>query len=132
LLLKIAKEKNLYHFPIHIKLDTGMHRLGFEDDSMDELIATLKGNETVKVQSILSHLATSDDLKHRDFTLSQINLFMFQDYSRIGNKPYSSYLNTSGISNYPEAQFDMVRLGIGVYGVSNDPAEQKYLENVEL
>jgi alanine racemase len=51
-----------------------MHRLGFEDDSMDELIATLKGNETVKVQSILSHLATSDDLK-RDFTLSQINLF---------------------------------------------------------
>jgi alanine racemase len=50
LFLKIAKEKNLYHFPIHIKLDTGMHRLGFEDDSMDELIATLKGNETVKVK----------------------------------------------------------------------------------
>jgi alanine racemase len=49
-----------------------MHRLGFEDDSMDELIATLKGNETVKVQSILSHLATSDDLKHRDFTLSKL------------------------------------------------------------
>jgi alanine racemase len=95
LLLKIAKEKNLYHFPIHIKLDTGMHRLGFEDDSMDELIATLKGNETVKVQSILSHLATSDDLKHRDFTLSQINLFenVFQNYSRIGNKPYSSYFD---------------------------------------
>jgi alanine racemase len=66
--------------------------------SMDELIATLKGNETVKVQSILSHLATSDDLKHRDFTLSQINLFekMSSNYSRIGNKPYSSYLNTSG------------------------------------
>jgi alanine racemase len=49
-----------------------MHRLGFEDDSMDELIATLKGNETVKVQSILSHLATSDDLKHRDFTLPKL------------------------------------------------------------
>jgi alanine racemase len=88
----------------------------------------------VKVQSILSHLATSDDLKHRDFTLSQINLFekMSSNYSRIGNKPYSSYFEYVRISNYPEAQFDMVRLGIGVYGVSNDPAEQKYLENVEL
>jgi alanine racemase len=131
--LKIAKEKNLYHFPIHIKLDTGMHRLGFEDDSMDELIATLKGNETVKVQSILSHLATSDDLKHRDFTLSQINLFEKMSsriIAELGINPIRHILNTSGISNYPEAQFDMVRLGIGVYGVSNDPAEQKYLENV--
>jgi alanine racemase len=111
-----------------------MHRLGFEDDSMDELIATLKGNETVKVQSILSHLATSDDLKHRDFTLSKLIYLRkcLPDYSRIGNKPYSSYFEYVRISNYPEAQFDMVRLGIGVYGVSNDPAEQKYLENVEL
>jgi alanine racemase len=131
--LKIAKEKNLHHFPIHIKLDTGMHRLGFEDDSMDELIATLKGNETVKVQSILSHLATSDDLKHRDFTLSQINLFdkmSSRIMAELGINPIRHILNTSGISNYSEAQFDMVRLGIGVYGVSNDPAEQKYLENV--
>jgi alanine racemase len=105
LLLKIAKkEKNLYHFPIHIKLDTGMHRLGFEDDSMDELIATLKGNETVKVQSILSHLATSDDLKHRDFTLSQINLFEKMSsriIAELGINPIRHILNTSGISNYP-------------------------------
>jgi alanine racemase len=102
-----------------------MHR--FEDDSMDELIATLKGNETVKVQSILSHLATSDDLKHRDFTLSQINLFEKMSsriIAELGINPIRHILNTSGISNYPEAQFDMVRLGIGVYGVS---AEQKYL-----
>jgi alanine racemase len=68
---KNSKGKESVSF-IHIKLDTGMHRLGFEDDSMDELIATLKGNETVKVQSILSHLATSDDLKHRDFTLPKL------------------------------------------------------------
>ncbi|PKH66964.1 bifunctional UDP-N-acetylmuramoyl-tripeptide:D-alanyl-D-alanine ligase/alanine racemase [Flavobacterium sp. ALD4] len=131
--LKIAKEKNLHHFPIHIKLDTGMHRLGFEDGSMDELITTLKGNETVKVQSILSHLATSDDLKHRDFTLSQINLFEKMSsriMDELGVDPIRHILNTSGISNYPDSQFDMVRLGIGVYGVSNDPAEQKYLENV--
>jgi alanine racemase len=131
--LKIAKEKKLNHFPIHIKLDTGMHRLGFEEDSLNELIATLKGNENVQIRSILSHLATSDDLKHRDFTLSQISLFERMS-SRIMMEldvnPIRHILNTSGISNYPDSQFSMVRLGIGLYGVSNDPAEQKYLENV--
>ncbi|OCB76658.1 bifunctional UDP-N-acetylmuramoyl-tripeptide:D-alanyl-D-alanine ligase/alanine racemase [Flavobacterium crassostreae] len=131
--LKIAKQKNLQHFPIHIKLDTGMHRLGFEKEAIPELIATLKGNPHVKVQSILSHLATSDDLVHRDFTISQINLFETLS-SRIilelENHPIRHILNTSGISNYPDAQYNMVRLGIGLYGVSNDPLEQKYLENV--
>jgi alanine racemase len=131
--LKIAKEKNLRHFPIHIKLDTGMHRLGFQEDAVNELIATLKGNENVQIRSILSHLATSDDLEHRDFTLSQINLF--DDLSSrimtgLDVNPIRHILNTSGISNYPDSQFNMVRLGIGLYGVSNDPAEQKYLENV--
>jgi alanine racemase len=131
--LKIAKEKNLHHFPIHIKLDTGMHRLGFEEDSIEELIATLKGNDNVQIRSILSHLATSDDLKHRDFTLSQINLFdrmSSRIVGELGINPIRHILNTSGISNYPDSQFNMVRLGIGLYGVSNDPAEQKYLENV--
>jgi alanine racemase len=71
---KIAKEKNLHHFPIHIKLDTGMHRLCFEEDSIEELIAT-KGNDNVQMKYSV-HLAQSDDLKHRDFTLSQINLLM--------------------------------------------------------
>jgi alanine racemase len=74
-----------------------MHRLGFEDDSMD-LIATLKGNETVKVQSILSHLATSDDLKHRDFTFP-INLFEKMSsriIAELGINPIRHILNTSG------------------------------------
>ncbi|GEC73417.1 UDP-N-acetylmuramoyl-tripeptide--D-alanyl-D-alanine ligase [Flavobacterium flevense] len=131
--LKIAKQKNLQHFPIHIKVDTGMHRLGFEENTVDELIATLKGNSTVKVQSILSHMATSDDAKHYDFALSQIQLFDRLS-SKIRNeldvKPIRHILNTSGISNFPEAQFDMVRLGIGLYGVSNDENEQKELETV--
>jgi alanine racemase len=71
-----------------------------------------------------------DDLKHH-FTLSQINLFEKMSsriIAELGINPIRHILNTSGISNYPEAQFDMV-FGIGVYGVSNDPAEQKYLEN---
>lgn len=131
--LKIAREKNLKDFPIHIKLDTGMHRLGFEDDTIDELIATLKGNSTVRVQSILSHLATSDDLNHYDFVISQINLFeklSSKLMTELNIKPIRHILNTSGISNFPDAQYNMVRLGIGLYGVSNDPLEQKYLENV--
>lgn len=131
--LKIAKEKNLKDFPIHIKLDTGMHRLGFEENTLDELIQTLKGNSTVKIKSVLSHLATSDEVKHFDFVHSQINLFerlSSRLISELDINPIRHILNTSGISNFPNAQYNMVRLGIGLYGVSNDPAEQKYLENV--
>ncbi|MCD0468118.1 bifunctional UDP-N-acetylmuramoyl-tripeptide:D-alanyl-D-alanine ligase/alanine racemase [Flavobacterium sp. JAS] len=131
--LKIAREKNLKDFPIHIKLDTGMHRLGFEEENLNELIETLKGNSSVKVKSVLSHLATSDEVKHFEFVLSQIDLFdklSSKLISELNINPIRHILNTSGISNFPNAQFNMVRLGIGLYGVSNDPAEQKYLENV--
>ena len=131
--LKIAREKNLKDFPIHIKLDTGMHRLGFEENTIDELIAALKGNSTVRIQSILSHMATSDDMNHYEFALSQIRLFeklSSKLMNELGVSPIRHILNTSGISNFPDAQYDMVRLGIGLYGVSNDSSEQKYLENV--
>ena len=131
--LKIAQQKNLNQFPIHIKLDTGMHRLGFEDNTIDDLIATLKGNQTVKVKSILSHMATSDDLEFKDFANAQIALFeklSSKLMSELQIKPLRHILNTSGISNYPDSQYDMARLGIGLYGVSNDAEEQKQLENV--
>ena len=131
--LKIAEQKKLNHFPIHIKLDTGMHRLGFENNTIDDLIATLKGNQTVKIKSVLSHMATSDDLEHKDFAHSQIDLFeklSSKLMTELEIKPIRHILNTSGISNFPDSQYDMVRLGIGLYGVSNDSDEQKYLENV--
>jgi len=131
--LKIAEKRKLKHFPIHIKLDTGMHRLGFEEENLDELIATLKGNKFVTVKSILSHMATSDDLEHPNFAHSQIALFeklSSKLMTELQIKPIRHILNTSGISNFPGAQYDMVRLGIGLYGVSNDIEEQKYLENV--
>ncbi|MBG6109277.1 alanine racemase [Flavobacterium sp. CG_9.10] len=131
--LKIAEQKELKHFPIHIKLDTGMHRLGFEANTIDDLIATLEGNQTIQVKSILSHMATSDDLEHKDFAQSQIDLFeklSSKLMSELQIKPIRHILNTSGISNYPDSQYDMVRLGIGLYGVSNENEEQKQLENV--
>jgi len=131
--LEIAEKRKLKHFPVHLKLDTGMHRLGFSAENLDELIAILKDNKFVSVKSILSHLATSDDLKHQDFAHSQIDLFENLSSKLINElqiKPIRHILNTSGITNFPEAQYDMVRLGIGLYGISNDEEEQKYLENV--
>jgi alanine racemase len=131
--LKIAQQRKIENFPIHIKLDTGMHRLGFEEEDLDELIAVLKSTKAVRVKSILSHLATSDDSGSSDFSLYQIDLF-----EKLSSKlmrelhihPIRHILNTSGISNYTKSQYDMVRLGIGIYGISNDEEEQKELENV--
>lgn len=131
--LKIAEQKKLKHFPIHIKIDTGMHRLGFEEENIQELSQILKGNESVQVKSILSHMATSDDMKHDAFSKSQIALFdklSSQLQKELNYNSIRHILNTSGITNYPEAQYDMVRLGIGLYGISNDSDEQKELETV--
>ena len=131
--IKIAEQKKVHQFPIHIKLDTGMHRLGFEANAIPELIATLKDNPRVVVKSILSHMATSDAEEHKAFSLAQIRLFddlSNQVIQALNIQPIRHILNTSGISNFPEGQYDMVRLGIGLYGVSNDTKEQKYLENV--
>lgn len=131
--VRIAGQKKLRDYPIHIKLDTGMHRLGFQEHNLEELIFLLKSNPSVKVKSVLSHLATSDDPKHKAFALSQIE--QFENLSQklitaLNIKPVRHILNTSGIENFPQAQYDMVRLGIGLYGISNDPEEQKSLENV--
>lgn len=131
--LQIAKQRKLEQFPIHIKIDTGMHRLGFEENNIDELISILKENKSVKVKSILSHMATSDDLAFKDFALSQIARFeklSVKLMSELQINPIRHMLNTSGITNFPEAQYNMVRLGIGLYGISNDGEEQKQLENV--
>lgn len=131
--LKIAEQKKLKQFPIHIKIDTGMHRLGFEEENLEDLIQILKGNETVQIKSVLSHMATSDDLKHDAFAKEQIALFeklSSRLMAELSIKPIRHILNTSGITNYGEAQYDMVRLGIGLYGISNDSEEQKELQIV--
>ncbi len=131
--LKMAEQKKLKNFPIHIKIDTGMHRLGFEEENLEDLIRILKGNDAVQIKSILSHMATSDDLTHDAFAKEQIALFeklSSKLQTELSIKPIRHILNTSGITNYPEAQYDMVRLGIGLYGISNDSEEQKELELV--
>jgi alanine racemase len=131
--LKIAKQKELRQYPIHLKIDTGMHRLGFQEPDLSVLIETLKNTPSIKVKSILSHLATSDNLENRTFANEQIALFDRLSQRIIDElkiHPIRHILNTSGMSNFGESQYDMVRLGIGLYGISNDEKEQKYLENV--
>ncbi|MFC7773371.1 bifunctional UDP-N-acetylmuramoyl-tripeptide:D-alanyl-D-alanine ligase/alanine racemase [Flavobacterium sp. GCM10027622] len=131
--LKIADEKQLQDYPIHIKINTGMNRLGFDPEVLPELITILQQNKRVVIKSIMSHLASSDVPEHRDFTLQQIADFERDSsllISELNIDPIRHICNTSGISNYPQAQFDMVRLGIGLYGVSNEAYEQVKLENV--
>jgi len=120
-------------FPIHIKLDTGMHRLGFEEKEIIELIKKLKQYPFLEVKSIFSHLAASDDHELDGFTVQQISLFdkLSMQIMRTLNYPVLRHIcNSGGISRFPEAHFDMVRLGIGLYGVGINDAEQKNLLNV--
>ncbi len=131
--IAVAQQKNLSNYPIHIKLDTGMHRLGFQENQLEELIDLLKNNNLITVKSIFSHLSSSDMPDYRDFTLDQIG--KFESWSKrlmeaLKINPLRHILNTSGIYNFPQAQYDMVRLGIGLYGVGNDETERKSLETV--
>lgn len=131
--LELAKEKNLNQYPIHLKIDTGMHRLGFNESEIEPLLQQLHQNNLVRVKSIFSHLAASDDVNEKAFTLKQIQLFS-DAYTTITSaiqyKPTRHILNTSGIFNYADYQFEMVRLGIGIYGFGNSEEEHKHLENV--
>ena len=118
---------------IHIKLDTGMHRLGFTESELEPLIERLNKNPDLRVQSVFSHLAASEDPAEDDFTRNQISRFvsMSERITRVLDYPVLRHmLNSAGIHRFPEAQFDMVRLGIGLYGVDCDQAEQVRLRNV--
>ena len=123
-LVEVLNKRGVTDFPVHIKLDTGMHRLGFMTEEMSELTDFLKDCPAVKVKSVYSHLAASDDSSHDEFTLGQIELFKTNAdklTAVLGYKPLYHILNSAGIERFPQYQFDMVRLGIGIYGVSALP-----------
>ena len=120
----ILDKRGVTDFPIHIKLDTGMHRLGFMTEELDELVEYLKDCRSVRVKSIYSHLAAADEPYSDEFTLGQISLFKENADSlseSLGYRPMYHILNSAGIERFPQYQFDMVRLGIGIYGVSVIP-----------
>lgn len=123
-LCSVLEKRGMRDFPVHIKLDSGMHRLGFVTEELRELEEFLKDCRYVKVKSIYSHLAAADDPSCDDFTIGQISLFKKNADSlseTLGYRPMYHILNSAGIERFPQYQFDMVRLGIGIYGVSAIP-----------
>ena len=130
-LIKAAEHEGITNWPIHIKIDTGMHRLGFAPEEMPALIKRLKHQSSVIPRSVFSHLVGSDSTRFDAFTRKQIETFeaasetLQQSFS---HKIIRHICNTAGIERYPGAQFDMVRLGLGLYGVN--PFTNKMLNNV--
>ncbi|WP_299466879.1 bifunctional UDP-N-acetylmuramoyl-tripeptide:D-alanyl-D-alanine ligase/alanine racemase [Mucilaginibacter sp.] len=132
--VKFAQEEDVFNYPVHIKIDSGMHRVGFEAFEVEQLCDLLEINPYIQVQSVYSHLVASDAEQHDLFTVQQISIFE-KAYSQIedaiGYKPIKHISNTSGITRWPNAQYDMVRLGIGLYGVDAAvPREENGLQPV--
>lgn len=131
---KAAKEFNAEKtFKAHIKLDTGMNRLGFKRNEIPELLRVLNENRQVEIASIFTHFAASEDERHDTFTQRQITDFengCALISAAIGYTPLTHAANTGGIQRWKNAQFGMVRLGIGMYGVSAFLEEQQKLQNV--
>jgi alanine racemase len=109
-------------YPVHLKIDTGMHRLGFQENEIEELIPVIKNNNTIRIKWIFSHLAASGDVSHDNFTGQQISVFnriVKTLTSELGYEPKKHILNSAGIERFPDAHFNMVRLGIGLHGISS-------------
>ena len=124
LFLEALEKHRQKEYPVHLKFNTGLNRLGFPEADLNWIGSQINASEAVEVRSFFSHLAASDDLGERAYTLGQIRAFeniVQKSESLLGGRPFKHLLNTSGVFNYPEAQFDMVRTGIGLYGYSNDP-----------
>lgn len=119
--IKEAQRRGISGFPIHIKMDTGMHRLGFAEEDLPLLIERLKSQQALKVKSTFSHLAASESWAFDEFTTDQITLFkklasMLQN--GLNYPIWRHILNSAGIERFPDEQMDMVRLGISLYGIS--------------
>ena len=124
--VKEAEKYGVKDYPLHIKLDTGMHRMGFVEKELPEVMSILKSTDAVRIASAFSHLATADCLDMDDYTLLQLSRFerftnfMLQESPR----PFLRHiLNSAGILRFPEYHYDMARLGIGLYGVNTLPPE---------
>jgi len=128
--LNVAQELNQKNYPVHIKFNTGLNRLGFEENDVDCVVSKLQSDDALYVKSVFSHFAASEDFTERAFTERQISKFktIAENFSKsIGYKPLMHICNTSGVLNYPEAHFDMVRCGIGLYGFGNSKKENQNL-----
>jgi alanine racemase len=125
--------QGVQNFPIHLKIDTGMKRLGFDQRELPRLMELIQAQPEIIIKGVYSHLADSDNRRDKRFTDLQIKRFI-ESCNYISKQSASTFmahiLNSEGIANYPEAQFDMVRIGIGMYGVSSNPVTSKKLHPV--
>ncbi len=132
--LETAQHKKTNNYPVHIKFNTGLNRLGFWENDTDVITQTLKDTEALKVTSVFSHLAASEDHRERAFSLDQIKSFELSANrlsTALGYPFIRHMLNTSGILNYAgEAQYEMVRSGIGLYGFGNEEKYDQHLKPV--
>lgn len=132
--IAFLKEHTLFGFPVHIKLDTGMHRLGFKENDLEQLCGLLVENkDLLKVESVFTHLSSADVPEQDDYTRMQIVLFEKMSgkiTAAIGYQVLRHVLNSPGIERFSEAAFDMVRLGIGLHGIAANAGVQKKLQPV--
>lgn len=129
-----AEAEGVVDFPVHLKLDTGMHRLGFMADETEELIRKFKLQHTLKISSVFSHLAGSDETDLDYFTKEQIEVFEKNSTQIINAFPYEisrHILNSAGIERFSQYQYNMVRLGIGLYGISSNNAALKQVSRLK-
>jgi alanine racemase len=132
-MIEELQETSTLNFPIHIKIDTGMHRLGFEKAEIKNLVEQLNIHPEVKVVSVFSHLSGSEDPGLDDFTKHQAQLFltMSKQLQKGIGYPFIKHLcNSSGIVRHPDLHFDMVRLGLGLYGINGSQSMKNKLKNV--
>ncbi|MBN2868494.1 MAG: alanine racemase, partial [Flavobacteriaceae bacterium] len=133
LFIACAEKHKQTNYPVHVKFNTGLNRIGFSEQDIESVLSSLHSTKSIKVRSLFSHLAASEDLNERAFTLNQIESFKNIAKTFNSGLGYDAFLhmcNTSGILNYPEAHFDMVRSGIGLYGFGNDPKYNKDLKPI--
>jgi alanine racemase len=129
----IAEMLNVKDYPVHIKLDTGMHRLGFMQSEVSALKKQLAANPHIKIATIFSHLAASEDGQHDEYTRAQAELFREMSDEIVAEFPYKPLrhiCNSAGIVRHKALHFEMVRLGIGLYGVDSSNAMQGQLKQI--
>ena len=131
--INVAEAHSQTHYPIHIKFNTGLNRLGFWENDVDYIVSKLNSTSSVIAKSIFSHLAASEDKNERSFTNEQIerfNTIATEFKNKVDYTPWLHLCNTSGVINYPKAHLDMVRCGIGLYGFGNSVKEDNTLKPI--
>ena len=126
--IEVAEHEGQKHYPVHLKFNTGLNRLGFKEHDLEHIHSQITKTNVLKIKSLFSHMVASEDLNEKDFTMGQIKSFrcIVGNFTKhFGYTPILHMCNTSGILNFPEAHFDMVRSGIGLYGFGNSDLEDK-------